>query len=146
MSVFVLAISSVSAHAIDQKQDSPSPIMNQKKDDGHDHPQKRMKKQLHRLAKKLDLTQEQRKTVKALLVAENAEKQENKLTMLGFKEQMKSMLQVPDFDENKFDAIYMEFQPSLQKSARKRAKLRHAIMQILTPEQQQKFLNLRKHR
>lgn len=146
ISVLVFAISSVSAHATEKNQDNHSQIMSHQKAEGHQHSQKKMQKQLRRLAKRLALSQEQRKTVKALFKAEKAENQEDKVAMLGFKAQVKLLLQASDFDENKFDAIYMEFQPSLQKSAMKRAKIRHAIMQVLTPEQQQEFLNMRKHR
>ena len=70
----------------------------------------------------------------------------NKESLSSYKEQLKSLMAVSQFDENEFNAIYAEFQASFQQVAMEKAKHRHAIMQVLTPEQQAKFLTMRKHR
>ena len=70
----------------------------------------------------------------------------NKVALSSYKEQMKSLHAKSEFDENKFNAIYAEFQASFKQLAMEKAKSRHAIMQVLTPEQQEKYSSMRKRR
>ena len=52
-------------------------------------------------------------------------------------------MQRPEFVENQFEIIYLEHQANFQKMAMEKAKIRHKVMQLLTAEQQQKFLIMR---
>jgi Spy/CpxP family protein refolding chaperone len=144
MSVLVLGISSLSVNATGHKNEYHNPNMSQEKGEGRDNKQAKMKKRFHRLAKKLDLSQEQRSEIKVLFTSMKEGKQAKKATMSSFKARVQPLLQASKFDENKFADIYADFQPSLQKAAMEKAKMRHNILQILTPEQQQKFLTMRK--
>ena len=146
MSVLVLGISSLSVNAMGHKNDNHNPEKRQQQGEGHNKQHAMMKKHLHRLAKKLDLTSEQRSELNVIFAGIKEDRIAHKPDLTGFNEQVKSLLQVSKFDENKFEAIYAEFQPTFQKMATDKAKIRHAIMQVLTPEQQQKYLTMGKHR
>ena len=146
MSVLVLGISSLSVNAMGHKNDNHNPEKRQQQGEGHNKQHAMMKKHLHRLAKKLDLTSEQRSELKVIFAGIKEDRIAHKPDLTGFNEQVKSLLQVSKFDENKFEAIYAEFQPTFQKIATDKAKIRHAIMQVLTAEKQQKYLTMGKHR
>tara|TARA_R110000744_G_scaffold16472_6_gene45367 strand:+ start:2772 stop:3257 length:486 start_codon:yes stop_codon:yes gene_type:complete len=146
MSVLVLGISSLSVNAMGHKNDSHNVEKSQQQGEGAKKHHAKMKKHMHRLAKKLDLTSEQRDEIKVVFSGMKEDRLAHKANFTGFNEQVKSLLQASKFDENKFDAIYAEFQPNFQKMAMDKAKIRHAIMQVLTPEQQKKFLTMGKHR
>jgi Spy/CpxP family protein refolding chaperone len=105
-----------------------------------------MKKHLHRLAKKLDLTSEQRNEIKAIYVAMKEDRKADEKSLSSFKEQMNSLLKAGKFDETKFSVIYDKYQKNFKMVAMEKAKRRHAILQVLTPEQQTKYLTMRKHR
>jgi len=146
ISVFVLGLSSLSVNATGHKNEDHNANATHENAKGHDNQQTKMKKRLHRLAKKLDLTTEQKSEIKVIFAGMKEIRQTKKRALSGFKEQIQSLLQASEFDENKFANIYTEFQPIFQKSAMEKAKTRHAVLQILTPEQQKKFLTMRKHR
>lgn len=146
MSVLILGISSLSVNAMGDKHEYHNSSAKHENAEGRDHQHAKMKKHLHRLAKKLDLTPEQRSEIKVIYSSMKEDRQANKATFSGFKQQVQSMLQASEFDENQFTNIYAKYQPSFQKSAMEKAKVRHAVMQVLTPEQQEKFLTMGKHR
>jgi protein CpxP len=105
-----------------------------------------MKDSLRRLAKKLDLTPEQRIEIKAIYTAMKEDRETHKKSLSSFKEQMNSLFKAGKFDETKFSVIYDKYQKNFKLMAMEKAKRRHAIFQVLTPEQQSKFLTMRKHR
>tara|TARA_R110000744_G_scaffold143851_4_gene255816 strand:- start:320 stop:799 length:480 start_codon:yes stop_codon:yes gene_type:complete len=143
ISMLALGISSLSVNATGHKNAYHNPS------DGHhdikqrDNQHVTMKNRLHRLAKNLDLTPEQRSEVKEIFSGMKAVRQAYKSTMSGFKEQVQSLMQRPEFVENQFEIIYLEHQANFQKMAMEKAKIRHKVMQLLTAEQQQKFLIMR---
>lgn len=107
---------------------------------------RQMKKRFKMLAHKLDLTKAQRQEIRTIFTEMKADKKEHRATMSGFKEQVGILAQADEFDESKFKTLYAEFQDEFQVLAMEKAKMRHAIMQILTPEQQDKFSSMRKQR
>lgn len=113
---------------------------------GHSNHQQRMKKRFRMMAMQLDLTKEQRQQVRDIFAATKVDKKERREAMSGFKEQVKSLAQDSEFNEDKFKAIYAEFQLDFQNIAMEKAKMRHAVFQVLTPEQQEKFASLREQR
>lgn len=108
--------------------------------------QRRMKQRFKMMAMQLELTKEQRGQVREILSSAKVEKKERREEMLGFKEQLKSLVLESEFNEDKFKAIYAEYQPELEGIAMNKAKVRHAIYQVLTAEQKEKFNNMRPFR
>lgn len=143
VSMLVLGISSLNVNAMNHKNDHHSSGVGHSNAKGQDNHHVKMKKRFHRLAKKLDLTQEQLSKVKEIFTGMKVVKQTHKHAMSGFKEQIQSIMQRSEFDESQFETIYLEHQANFQQIAMEKAKIRHKIMQILSPEQQQKFLTIR---
>jgi len=144
ISMLVLIVTSVSVNAMGQKHEYHNDKHQQVQ--GSDQQQLKMKKRFHRLAKKLALSEKQRDEIKPLFAHMQAERQAQKGALSGFKAQMQTLVQASEFDESEFDAIYAEFQPNFQGIAMAKAKMHHAVMQVLTPEQQQKYLKMRMKR
>lgn len=149
ISLLVLGISSLSANAMADKSENHHSHISHQNGGGVDkqHKQhKKMKKHLHRLAKKLDLTSEQRSEIKLIFTNIKEDRQAHKTAFSGFKEDVKSLLQASQFDENNFNALYRQYQPHFQQAIMEKAKARHGVMQVLTPKQQEKYLLMRKNR
>tara|TARA_R110002111_G_scaffold225611_1_gene287250 strand:+ start:148 stop:645 length:498 start_codon:yes stop_codon:yes gene_type:complete len=145
-SLMLLTMTSFNVNAIEKNMEQANTVTNYQQADGNGKHDKKMKKRFHRLAKKLALTSEQRSKVKAIFANTKTTHQESKGSLAGFKEQVRSLMKTSEFDENNFTAIYMEYQPIFQQNAMARAKVQHQIMQVLTPEQQEKFLTMKAHR
>lgn len=144
MGVLALTLSSVNANASGHKNEHhKSSAAMESVDDGHK--QTKIKKSLRRLSKKLDLSAEQRSKIKAIFAQNKAVHQQRRDTVSGFKAKVDAMLQNNAFDESQFEVIYSEYQAGFTKMAMDRAKARHEILQVLTPEQQQTFLKMGKH-
>jgi len=120
--------------------------MSHQQHEGRDNQQEQLEKRLHRLAKKLDLSQAQRNEIKLIFVGMTEDKQAKKRALSDFKAQVEPLLQASEFDENQFAAIYAKHQLNFQQAAMGRAKVHHGVMQVLTSEQQQNFLTIGKHR
>jgi Spy/CpxP family protein refolding chaperone len=146
MSVIALAVTSLNVNAMghNSEGDNSKTKMSQQKGESNKHGN--MKKRLHRLAKKLDLTSEQRVNVKEIFANIKNQRHDRKDVLSGFKEQVQSLVLMSEFDESQFKAIYAEHQASFQAIEMEKAKMRHAILQVLSPEQQQKFLTMHKRR
>ena len=145
-SVMLLTMTSMNVNAIEKSIEQTNAVTSYQEADGNGKQDKKMKKRFHRLAKKLALTSEQRSKVKAILANIKTKHQESKGSLAGFKDQVRSLMKTGEFDENNFTAIYIEYQPVFQQNAMARAKVQHQIMQVLTPEQQEKFLTMKAHR
>jgi len=144
MSVIVLAITSITVSALGHKDDDHNHKSKMGYQQGESNEYHRKgKNRLHRLVKKLDLSDEQKAQVKDIFANMSAK---HKNDSAGLKEQMQSLMQASEFDENKFEAIHLKRQENFQKMAMKKAKTRHAIMQVLTAEQQEEFLTMGKQR
>ncbi len=146
MGVLALTLSSVNANAIGHKKDGHNSQAGIESVEKGDHKQAKAKKSLRRLAKKLDLSAEQRSQIKTIFAQRKAGHKERKESMAGFKAKVDTMLQNNEFDESNFAVIYSEYQAEFEQMAMEKAKARYEILQVLTPEQQQKFLKMRKHR
>ncbi len=146
MSAILLTMTSLNVNAVEKSIEQANAVTSYQKADGNGKQHATMKKRFHRLAKKLALTSEQRTKVKAIFANMKNTHQEKKASLAGFKEQLSSLMKTSEFDENNFTAIYMEYQPVFQQNAMARAKVQHQIMQVLTPEQQEKFLTMKERR
>ena len=142
MSIIVLAMTSINVSALGHKNDNHKSKMDYQQGENNEHHRKG-KNRLHRLVKKLDLSDEQKIQVKDIFANMSAK---HKNDSAELKEQMKSLMQASEFDEDKFEAIHLKRQENFQKMAMEKAKTRHAIMQVLTPEQREEFLTMGKQR
>jgi protein CpxP len=142
----IISLSTFSANAMGHEKKYHSHHMSHQQHKGGNNQQEQLENRLHRLAKKLDLSQAQRSEMKLIFVSMIKGKQAGKRAMSDFKAQMKPLLKASEFDENEFAAIYAKHQLNFQQAAMERAKVHHGAMQVLTSEQQQKFLTMGKHR
>lgn len=110
------------------------------------HLKKQMKKRFKMLANKLELTKIQRQKIRTVFSEMKTDKRERRVSMSGFKEQVDVLAQAREFDEDKFNTLYASFQNKFKALVMDKAKMHHAIMQVLTSEQKAKFSSMGKHR
>ncbi|MCJ8320134.1 MAG: Spy/CpxP family protein refolding chaperone [Colwellia sp.] len=101
-----------------------------------------MKKNLKRMAKKLELNQLQIEQIKQIAQQAKTENSELKSVMKTFKEKTKALMLVDYFDEQAFLLLHQEYQTTLTQIALVKAKTRHAILQVLSEEQKTKWLSM----
>lgn len=143
ITVLSLASYTAGANGYDNNQFNERAEQHAFKKSGHGHHIKKMKQRFKMMAMELELSKEQRLQVREIFSNTKAEKKERREELSGFKAQLKLLAQDSVFDEEKFKAIYAEFQPVLENIAIEKAKVRHAIYQILTPEQKEKFNSMK---
>lgn len=107
---------------------------------------KKIEKKLKKMSKLLELNDTQKVQIKAILMQQKQSAKENRTTRKEFKKEVKSIAKGADFDEQKFKAVYNQYQPKLYASILAKAKSRHALMQVLTEEQQIKYIAFKKGR
>ncbi len=107
------------------------------------HP-KHMKHKLQRLTKALALTEEQQQKIKAIFAQAKERRAEHKSAMVGFKEQVRSLMTSAVFDDKAFIELHNQYQDQLTEAALQRAKTKHAMTQVLTQEQSEKFAKMKK--
>lgn len=111
---------------------------------GKKHP---MMRQFKKMAKHLALTDEQKTQVKAIFEQTKQSSKEHRAAMKDFKEQVKSLMAAPVFDEKAFTELHSQYQTNFTEMALQKAKSKHAIMQVLTAEQREKYMKFsKKHR
>lgn len=103
-----------------------------------------VKSKLKRLAKHLDLTKTQKTALREIFVKEKSTRKAQRERMASFRGELRKLSVSSDFDETQFDLIYEEYQNDFKVAALEKAKIRHAMMQVLTPEQQNKMQKLAK--
>lgn len=101
---------------------------------------------MKRMKKHLDLTDEQIVSIKSI-------KAESKVAIEPLREQAKSFYdsakQLKDnkmFDEGAFTSLYAQYQDTFAQLALQKAKTKHAIYQVLTEEQQEKWEEMKEKR
>ena len=95
---------------------------------------RQFKHKFKKLAKYLQLSTEQREKVKAIFKQAKTDKMAHRETLLGFKEQVKSLLDAPIFDDNAFVQLHSQYQRQLTQGALLKMKENHAMLQTLTAE------------
>ena len=102
------------------------------------HISKQDHRQFKRMAKRLDLTDEQKEQFKTLKAQAKTERSAMKEKVKGYKDQVKILMEAAVFDEQAFLQLHSSYQNTFAEAALLRAKHKHEMMQILTPEQQEK--------
>lgn len=113
-----------------------------------DSPQFHQKKKnmMKRMAKMLELSEQQQAQIKT--IKEQAKDQNEILrdSMKKFRESEKALIQAEEFDEQAFLALQLVNQQIFSDMALNRAKTKHALFNVLTTEQQEKWQNKMKKR
>ena len=104
---------------------------------------KKMKRHFKKMAKHLQLTNEQRTQIKALFKQAKSERKANKENLTGFKEQVKSLMSASSFDEKAFTDLRGQYQHHFAQMALIKVKAKHAMLQLLTDEQKEKLQNFK---
>ena len=99
---------------------------------------KKEHRQFKRMAKHLSLTKEQKQQVKSLNMQDKTERASMKEKMKSYKKEVKTLMQAEYFDEQAFLTLHNSNQETFAQAAMLRAKHKHQMMKILTPEQQKK--------
>ena len=138
---FVLAfanVASVNASNNDMNLDGPKIMKGNQ--------QKMQKKQMKRMAKVLSLSEQQKVEIKAIKSQARAQHQALRPVMKAFKMAEKKLLQTKTFDEKAYIALHDSNQATFAQSALIRAKAKHEVFNVLTTEQQEKWLKMAEHR
>ncbi len=127
------SISSVNASGNDIALDSPR--SHQKGGDRRDHMMKRM-------IKILSLSEAQQTQIKAIKMQAKEQHETIRVAMKEFKREEKVLLQAQTFDEQAYSALHTAYQPIFSQMGMTRAKTKHAVFNVLTAEQQDKWLKV----
>lgn len=100
---------------------------------------KKAKHHFNKMAKKLQLTDEQKMLMKAIHQQSKVDFENTHTEMKAFREQVKSLMEANIFDEQAFSAVYSQYQTTFEQAALLKAKKKHAISKILTVEQKEKW-------
>ncbi len=136
----VMALSSISSvNALGYGVASDSPQHHQKRGKHSKHMMKRM-------IKELSLSEQQQVQIKAISTQAKAQHETLREAMKKFKGEEKTLLQAQAFDEQAYTSLHAAYQPIHMQIALTRAKTKHEIFNVLTTEQQEKWLALMEKR
>lgn len=96
-------------------------------------------KQLKKMQKYLELTTEQVEKIKLIKEQSREQIQPLKENVRLFFTSLKVLKENPIFDEALFNATYAQYQDTFAQLALQKAKTKHAVYHVLTPEQQEKW-------
>ena len=101
---------------------------------------------MKRMVKTLSLSEQQQVQIAAV---KNQARQQHEMlrdSMKKFKAEEKTLLQAQEFDEQSYNALHAAYQPIFMELALIRAKSKHAVFNVLTTEQQGKWLKVMANR
>lgn len=116
---------------------------------GHQHQEnkhKGHKQKMKRMVKALSLSEEQQVQIKAIKTQAKEQHQILQASMQEFKIEEKKLLQTEKFDEQAFNTLHDTYQPIFKQLALIRVEYKHAIFNVLTTEQQEKWLKMIDHK
>lgn len=102
--------------------------------------QGKMKGVNKKLARRLELTDEQKQQIAEINAQHQEQRSVNKETMIAYKEQLNSLLLAPIFDQQAYTDLRNQYQLHFSEAALLRAKHQHQFMQVLDSDQQKKML------
>ena len=126
------SIAAVNASENDTAFDSPK---------GYGH-----KNHMQRMTKHLSLNEEQQIEIRAIKTQAKEQHQILRVSMKKFKIAEKKLLQTEVFDEQGFNALYEAYQPIFKELALIRVKSKQAVFNVLTADQQVKWLKIVEHK
>lgn len=98
-----------------------------------------------RMAKALSLSKQQQVQIKAIKRQAKEENQPLRVSMKQFKVAEKKLLQTEVFNEQAFSELHEAYQPTFAQIALTKVKVKHAIFNVFTQEQQVKWLKMMEH-
>lgn len=104
---------------------------------------KKAKHHFKKMAKILQLTDDQKTLMKAIHQQAKVDSEGTHSEMKAFKAQIKSLMDASVFDEQAFRNVYSQYQATFEQAALLKAKNKHAIEQILTSEQKDKWIKMK---
>lgn len=142
--VALLASSAVTAtysHAGDR-----GPLWHGHAEQGNYAAEEGMQRRFQHMAKYLALSDEQKEQMKAQREQSKQAHNEYRTTMKSYHQQLKILMEATELDEQAFNTLYTQYQPTVAQIALLRAKDQFAMRQILTDEQKQKWQNFKPKR
>lgn len=101
---------------------------------------------MKKMARKLDLSDEQQAEIKKIYRAAKEKKIENKSWLKNYRQQVKQLMLAETFDEQAFLNLRQEYNDNFTNMELSKVKTKHAIAQVLTPEQRKKWQSFRQHK
>ena len=101
---------------------------------------KKNKHMMSRMIKMLSLSEQQQVQIKAIKQQTKEQNKTLRVALKEFKGAEKLLLQAEAFDEKAYIALHESYQQTFGKMALSKAKTKHAIFNVLTTEQQEKWL------
>lgn len=98
-----------------------------------------MARDFKKMVKYLKLSEEQQEKMKSIRTNASEQRTGFKQSMKSFHAKTKVLLEASLFDEQGFNALYSQYQEEFQEMASFKVKSKHAMLQILNKEQQEKF-------
>jgi len=95
---------------------------------------------MKRMIKVLSLSEQQQAQIKAIKSQAKEQDKNFHASMRQFRQEVKALVHAETFDEHAFTALQGSYQASFAQAGLAKAKTKHAIFNILTTEQQQKWL------
>jgi len=143
IAIVFASVASVNASDNDIALDAP------KEHKGHQHQENKHKvhkQKMKRMVKALSLSEEQQVQIKVIKTQAKEQHQILQASMQEFKIEEKKLLQTEKFDEQAFNTLHDTYQPIFKQLALIRVKDKHAIFNVLTTEQQEKWLKMIDHK
>lgn len=100
---------------------------------------------MKRMAKALSLSKQQQVQIKAIKRQAKEENQPLRVAMKQYKVAEKKLLQTKVFNEQAFSELHETYRPTFAQIALTRVKSKHAIFNVLTEDQQRKWLKMMEH-
>lgn len=136
----VMALSNVAnASNLGHGADHGSPKHHQK---SKDHRGSKMK----RMIRALSLSEQQQVQIKAIKSQAKVQHNSMRDSMKEYRSKAKTLIQTEKFDEPAFVALQAAYQASFEQLGLAKAKTKHAIFNVLTTEQQSKWLTMMEKR
>ncbi len=107
---------------------------------------KMMQKRFMHMAKKLQLTTEQRQRVKQIFKKAKAEREKYQPMMQAFQQAMQSLVTASSFDEQAILALKENYKSTFDQLALIKARSRFDLYAMLTPEQKDKWLTMQQRK
>ncbi len=100
------------------------------------------KHKMKRMAKALSLSAQQKEQIKTIKLEAREQGQALQATMTEFRTAKKELVHAKSFDENAFKALQDKYQTTFAQLALIRTKAKHSVFNVLTIEQQNKWLKI----
>lgn len=106
---------------------------------GQNYKHQGKKHKMKRMVKALSLSEQQQEQIKTIKAEAREQGQELRVSMAKFRTAQKALIHAKTFDENAYKTLQGEYQSVFSDYALIKAKAKHAVFNVLTTEQQNKW-------